>query len=151
MSQLIVVDAFGVRERTGSPFPLDDRNREIVAAALKLYWEPSRYAAYPQVGDFVLTDPASRRLARIAYVHPDSIQVARGGSFHLCRDGTASYSGGLLPADRRPLQLLPYDARPGLFWIFHHNLAGAGRGVEFEADRRVWRVAQSSANAMKAA
>lgn len=98
----------------------------------------------PRVGDFVLMLDGSYR--RFTHHWGDSIQttVGRDGGhysacFYLGHDGCVSFSGSLDPAI--PLSRIQdtglYDS--GGFWFFHHNSAGAHRGVNCFAKCRVFK------------
>lgn len=114
---------------------LDDRNKAI-AEQTRQAWEAR--TGRPRVGDFVLMP--SGALERCAHAWDDGMQTTTGGSFHITRDGGASMSGSLNGA-----QLWEYfqptdEVKPGRFWFFSHNLAGAGRGVDFWLPCRVYRL-----------
>lgn len=52
------------------------------------------------------------------------------GSYFLTYEGDASFSGSLHPViPRESLTLVSGDTQLGSFWFFHHDRAGAGRGV----------------------
>lgn len=141
MSQLTMADAYGIAEAPGNTYPFDDHDRELVVEAVKRYWSAGFGCERPKVGDFLLTDPQTGALERIASVLPSgSVQLVRShGSFHMIWDGSVSFSGGLKSPEGRPLRLLRYREQAGEFWIFHHDHSGAGRGVRFVTDRRVWK------------
>lgn len=84
----------------------------------------------PLVGDYVYFK--SGQLERFSHDWGDGLQTSPGGSFYLFESGRASFSGGLNPAT--PLQELKVSSAtlPGSFWIFHHGIAGAHRGVYFD-------------------
>lgn len=90
----------------------------------------------PRIGDYVRFPTGE--LERFSHDWGDGLQTSPSGSFFMCNNGGASFSGGLnpcTPADK----LEQTDANlPGTFWIFHHNVAGAGRGVYFKIPCRVY-------------
>jgi hypothetical protein len=89
----------------------------------------------PRVGDWVTF--ADGTLRRISYDWGDGVQTSDYGSFHLGEYGV-SFSGGLygtVPTDSLTLTQI---SRPGDVWIFHHDMAGAGRGVHFQPEFRVY-------------
>jgi hypothetical protein len=95
----------------------------------------------PCVGDWVVMPNGEER--RFTHAWDGEIQTttcgnAYGSSFYMGKDGYASFSGGLDPS-------IPYDkltntgkTKPAMFWFFHHELAGAHRGVAVEIEARVW-------------
>lgn len=92
----------------------------------------------PRVGDFVRFPTGE--LERISHRWPDGFQTSptRSGSYYLCSEGNASYSGGLNPSIPKE-SLLPIDElMDGQFWFFHHGCAGAHRGVYFSIPCRVY-------------
>ena len=110
----------------------DERDTEILQA---------REAAYnarqgPRVGDFIRRQDG--QLARFSHDWGDGLQSSAGGSFYL-GNGYGSFSGSLdpmIPQDRiQPTGELLL----GWFWFFHHDFAGAGRGVNCEMLCRVYR------------
>ncbi len=92
--------------------------------------------AGPRVGDYVRF-PCGK-LERFSYNWGDGLQTSPGGSFHLCSNGKASFSGGLNPSTPRDNLTLTDEMKPGGFWIFHHDIAGAFRGVDFDLPCRVF-------------
>ncbi len=116
---------------------IDDQDRDLILEHTQAYW--SEAEPRPAVGDIVRLDWAGIRTVRIAYLWPDGqFQPSRGaGSFHLLPE-SMSYSGAL--TEPRPTGHLIALPRPewARCWIFHHGLAGAGRGLDVEIPRRVW-------------
>ena len=117
--------------------PLDDKDAAILAARIER-WEAR---TGPRVGDFCIWPGGW--LERFSY-HWDTekglLQTARGGSFHISRDGYASFSGGLEPPVMiERLRELP-EQRPGAFWFFSHDIPRGGGGVEVFMPCRVYRV-----------
>jgi len=90
----------------------------------------------PVVGDYVLFE--SGQLERFSHDWGDGLQTSSGGSFYLCATGVASLSGPLNPFI--PLKTItPSEATLlGSFWFFHHDIAGAHRGVFFDIPCRVF-------------
>jgi hypothetical protein len=124
-----------------------NKNAEILA---------ERIAAYdkiegPRVGDYLdFAEPQRSRYEgrtassfRIAHDWGDRVQPAccggDTGSFYFSV-GSMSYSGGLTP----PIPTSRLEAtglhRSGCLWFFSENITGAGRGVHFSAQFRVFRV-----------
>lgn len=93
--------------------------------------------AGPRVGDYV-SFPTGE-LERISHDWGEALQTSPGGSFFLYRNGQGSFSGGLNPATPLDKLELTHVQLPGSFWFFHHDRAGAGRGVHFEIPCRVYR------------
>ena len=121
-----------------------------------------RIAAYdkiegPRVGDYLdFAEPQRSgyegRTAssfRIAHDWGDRVQPAAcggdTGSFYVSV-GSMSYSGGLTP----PIPTSRLEAtglhRSGCLWFFSENITGAGRGVHFSAQFRVFRVLPEAGN-----
>ena len=130
-----------------------NKNAEILA---------ERIAAYdkiegPRVGDYLdFAEPQRSRYEgrtassfRIAHDWGDRVQPAccggDTGSFYLSV-GSMSYSGGLAP----PIPTSRLEAtglhRSGCLWFFSENITGAGRGVHFSAQFRVFRVLPEAGN-----
>jgi hypothetical protein len=124
--------------RGGMHCQFDDKDREIARrrAATFARWNT------PQVGDFVRF--ADGVVRRISYVWPDGVQTSCGGSWHLFADGVSSFSGGLCPPVHPNTLTLTQDKRDGVFWFFHHDLAGAHRGVDCSIPCRVWECSQNA-------
>jgi hypothetical protein len=97
----------------------------------------------PRVGDWVRRpDGRETRITHVFNFEEKLVQdggVARG-QFHLLSDGHESYSGGLdssFPATRLRLT---GERKQGMVWIFDRDYAGAGRGVEFWIEERVYKM-----------
>lgn len=84
-------------------------------------------------------------MLRFTHDWGDSIQTTVGAkhpchgdaSFYLS-DGYASFSGSLDPAINKARLRDTGEMLEGSFWFFHHNFAGAGRGVYFRIPCRVF-------------
>ena len=120
----------------------DSRDAEILAARLAAR---ANLPPGPRCGDYVRE--ANGRETRITHVWRecakdggDIIQAGGGshGRFHLTSQGHASYSGGLDPGFPGSELTLTDEVKPGSAWFFHHDFPGAGRGVDFMIDERVW-------------
>jgi len=124
-----------------------NKNAEILA---------ERIAAYdkiegPRVGDYLdFPEPQPRGYEgntassfRIAHDWGDTVQPAScggdTGSFYFSV-GSMSYSGGLTPGILKSRLEATGQHRSGSLWFFSENIAGAGRGVYFQAQFRVFRV-----------
>jgi len=90
----------------------------------------------PRIGDYVRFPTG--QLERFSHDWGDGLQTSAGGSFFLCTNGGASFSGGLNPCTPADKLKLTNATLPGSFWIFHHDIAGAGRGVYFKIPCRVF-------------
>jgi len=99
----------------------------------------------PRVGDFLKTPDG---VLRLTHDWGDSIQTTvrakhpcyGDASFYL-GDGYASFSGSLDSAIDKTLLRDTGETMPGSFWFFHHDFAGAGRGVHCKMACRVFEVA----------
>ncbi len=107
----------------------------------------------PRVGDYLQIPKQKPRQSRwwakipdfTRFTHHwgDSLQTGgqQFGSYYLTSGGGLSYSGGLDPglalADIQPE---PCGIRPGQVWFFDRDISGAGRGVNFMADMRIFAV-----------
>lgn len=104
--------------------------------------------AGPRVGDFVIfADGVTRRISHVWDCWEDmpaSVQTSDDGSYYL-GDGYVSMSGGLHPGIPSDTLTLTDELRPGAVWIFHHDLWGAGRGVETEIPFRVFTTTERGA------
>ncbi len=111
----------------------DARDGEILAAREALV---NRLSG-PRIGDFVRL--ADGRMMRFSYDLGDALQVSASGSFHLCRSGHASFSGGLEPPIDKERIVGTGELFPGEFWFFHHDYAAAHNGVTALIPCRVYR------------
>lgn len=114
---------------------LDDRNKAI-AEEIRAAWEAR--TGRPRVGDYVLMP--GNKLQRCAHAWDDGMQTTDGGSFHIMSSGRASMSGSLHGSQLWEYFQPTEEIKPGRFWFFSHNLAGAGRGVDFWLPCRVYRL-----------
>lgn len=111
---------------------IDERDQEIFADRAAAWLDDAR----PKCGDWIdFADGVSRRISHSW--GEMGVQTSKGGSWYL-GEGYTSFSGSLYPTV--PLETLARttELRPGSCWIFHHNLSGAGRGVDGEIPFRVW-------------
>lgn len=90
----------------------------------------------PRIGDYVCFQTGE--LERFSHDWDDSLQTSPGGSFFMCSNGNASFSGGLNPSTPLDKLTLTKNTLPGSFWFFHHNRAGAGCDVNFKVPCRVY-------------
>lgn len=94
----------------------------------------------PRVGDFVRL-PCGK-LQRLAHDWGDSIQTTDHGSFYLYGCAHADMSGSLDPGFARSRFRDSGQIRDGLFWFFHHDRAGAHRGVYFTMPCRIYHLSE---------
>lgn len=112
---------------------LDAQDQELVAAAVLLRDQQPG----PRMGDYVLF--ATGQLERFSHDWGTTIQTSPGGSFYLSKSGIGSLSCGGLNPGTPTHALEPTTAiLPGRFWTFHHGIAGAHRGVDFDIPCRVF-------------
>jgi hypothetical protein len=123
----------------------DDRDREILAERERLF----NQVPGPRVGDF-LRVPDSEGMLRFTHDWGDSIQTTvrakhpcHGDASFYLSDGYASFSGSLDPAIDKAKLRQTEETMPGSFWFFHHNFAGAERGVYFSIPCRVFEIVES--------
>jgi hypothetical protein len=90
----------------------------------------------PRIGDYVRF--LNGKIERFSHDWDDSLQTSPCGSFFLYSGGNASFSGGLNPAIPVESLTLTEEIKDGEHWFFHHNSAGAGRGVYFKIPCRVY-------------
>src|SRR5689334_9255388 len=115
----------------------DERDEQIVASRMAKLDEQ----AGPRVGDFVRF--ADGTLRRVSYHwHGDDgwdggCQTSDAGSYHLGNYGV-SMSGSLYSSVPTDALVLTDERMAGDVWIFHHDMAGAGRGVHFQPEFRVY-------------
>lgn len=114
---------------------LDEKDTAIVD---KIKTEFAACVGRPRVGDFVILSDG--RIHRCCHAWDDGMQTTTGGSFHIMRNGLVSYSGGLDPSKLWERFEDTGKTRIGRFWIFHHDLAGAGRGVDVNIPCRVYKL-----------
>jgi hypothetical protein len=114
---------------------LDDRNKAI-AEDIRKAWEAR--TGRPRVGDFVIMPNGA--IERCAHGWDDGMQTCMGGSFHILGSGNASMSGSLNGAQLWEYFTPTEETKPGRFWFFSHNIAGAGRGVDLYLPCRVYKL-----------
>lgn len=95
-----------------------------------------------RVGDFLkLTppDPRCPNYTRFTHDWGDTIQTGGtvGGSYYLA-NGFLSYSGGLDPGIATADLILTDEVKDGHVWFFDEDISGAGRGLTFDAQMRVF-------------
>lgn len=113
----------------------DDRD-EAIRQARVVIWQTR---SGPRVGDYV--EMADGTLRRFTHDWGDEIQVSCtwcGGSFYFGH-GRCDYSGALDPAIAKADLTDTGTLRDGPVWFFHHDRAGAGRGVDCTIPCRVYR------------
>ncbi len=126
-----------------APPSLDSRDQEILAKNQLAF---DRRIG-PRVGDFVIfADNVTRRISHV-WDFPDtpiedrldewSYQTSDGGSWHFSGGG-CSFSGGLYTGVKLRTLIDTCGTRKGAIWFFHHDFAGANRGVYTEAIFRVY-------------
>lgn len=95
----------------------------------------------PCVGDWVIM--AEGDLRRFTHDWGDDIQTTcKGmyGSFHLNREGYASFSGSLDPGMPKTRFEQTDELKAAPFWFFHHDSPRAHSGVNVSVLARVWRL-----------
>ena len=92
----------------------------------------------PRIGDFVRFPTGE--VERFSHDWEEDFQTSPlwAGSFYLSACGNASFSGSLHPAIPLSSLTLAEERMEGKFWFFHHNSAGAGRGVSFSIPCRTY-------------
>ncbi len=110
---------------------LDERDRNILAERLSALDN----VGGQRVGDFVRF--ADGTLRRISYLWDNAAQTSDGGSYYL-GDGHVSMSGSLYPHVPFATLTLTDERRGGSVWFFHHDIWGAGRGVNATIPFRVY-------------
>lgn len=100
----------------------------------------------PRVGDVVRLQDGTFR--RFTHDWDDSIQTTtrseNDGSYYLCCDGLASYSGGLDPALKKENLKLEPDTMPLWFWFFSGGFAMAHNGVYFKLPCRIFTLTEGT-------
>lgn len=95
-------------------------------------------------GDYIIRpDGTYTRVTHIwGYGKNDTIQTGGDvyGRYYLQDGGYLDYSGGLDSGYKFSQLAKTNKTKIGWVWFFHHNVSGAGRGVDFPAKMRVWRV-----------
>jgi hypothetical protein len=99
----------------------------------------------PLVGDWVWMHKL-REFRRFTHDWGDGLQTSHGldgrndggGGFHMFKDGTCSYSGGLDPSIPKAKITGPIGYKQGVVWFFHHDWVGAHRGVWGHADFAIY-------------
>lgn len=90
----------------------------------------------PNIGDYVIFPTG--QLERVSHDWGDGLQTSPSGSFYLHRSGQGEFSGALNPSTPLDKLTLTPKRLPGSFWFFHHGEVGAGRGVYFSIECRVY-------------
>ena len=96
----------------------------------------------PRVGDFV--EFADGIVHRFSHDWGDTIQTSPNGSFYFHHHGVLSFSGGLNPGIPAVGLIDTGEDRLGSAWFFHHEFAGADRGVYAEIPCRVYKTRLNS-------
>jgi len=126
----------------GEDWTKDERARSAAQIDLDIFNERlNNFDANPsaKVGDWIRGYDG--KMTRFTHAWNDGIQTGGGmGSFYLCSNGHASYSGGLDSSVPYDLIELTGEYKDGQFWIFHKEYSGAHRGVYYNHPCRVWRV-----------
>ena len=114
----------------------DNRDAEILVSR-QAAWDKRDGA---RVGDWVLMRDGTTR--RFTHDWGDALQtttVAFGlGSFYF-GDGYMSYSGALDPGVDKSAIRATGEVREADAWFFHHDFAGAHRGVHVKVTARVFK------------
>lgn len=116
----------------------DDVDAEILAERERLFNQIDG----PRVGDFLRTPEG---FLRFTHDWGDAIQTTvkpshpcNGDASFYLGEGHVSFSGSLDPSISKMLLRDTGEKQYGSFWFFHHNMAGAGRGVSFRIPVRVF-------------
>lgn len=81
------------------------------------------------------------KMTRFTHCWNDGVQTGGGqGSYYLCSNGKASYSGGLDSSVPYDLLERTEERVKGTFWIFHKECSGAHRGVYYTHPCPVWKL-----------
>lgn len=116
----------------------DDRDAALLQDRMRLRAELQG----PHVGDWVWMHKL-KQFRRFTHNWGDGIQTTHdwgngkcdgGGGFHIFKDGTCSYSGGLDRSIPKNQITGPIGYKQGMVWFFHHDWVGAHRGVWHYAD-----------------
>lgn len=113
-------------------FPLDEIDEQIKLARSVARNRNKR----PRIGDYVRFPTG--QLERLSHDWGDGFQTSPSGSIFLHANGQGEFSGGLNPSTPLDKMKLTNVHLPGSFWFFHHDSAGAGRGVYFNISCRVY-------------
>lgn len=116
----------------------DARDGEILAANIAA-WNKREGA---RVGDWCRMPDGEMR--RFTYAWDDGLQTTHNrigglGSFYF-GGGYMNYSGCLDRIIAHERIFPTEETKPGAAWFFHHNQAGAHKGVYFNVDCRVFEV-----------
>lgn len=122
-------------------FNFDARDEELREKGLT-FWSGVHG---PRVGDFViLADGTHSRISTKTPTHFQLSEPRFGASFHWTW-WYCSYSGGHKPVLHPLASLEPTgETRDGNVWVFHHDIAGAHRGVHCMIPCRVYRLPPST-------
>lgn len=92
-------------------------------------------------GDWLLTLDGSYERITVASSSSKYIQIGGyfGSSVYINSNGRGSYSGGCgRQLETAAIQPTP-DYKPACCWLFHEGSSGAGRGVNYVLDFKVWK------------
>jgi len=135
-------DLWRFRKDGGNDWKQDERAIKAAQFDLNIFNERlANFDAIPsaKVGDWIRGYDG--KMTRFTHAWNDGIQTGGGmGSFYLCSNGHASYSGGLDSSVPYDLIELTGEYKDGQFWIFHKEQSGAHRGVYYNHPCRVWQV-----------
>lgn len=122
-----------------------DINQELLARRVAAF--NNRPGA--RIGDFIrLPDlhPKLGKWTRITHDHGDLLQTGghAGSSYYFGSEGYLSYSGGL-DHGVSPDSLIPTnETRTGTVWFFDRDISGAGRGINFQIDCRIFTIREGT-------
>ncbi len=121
--------------------PLDERDSNL--AELAEFHRRAAEGAIPMQGDLLRYSCGYER--RVAHAYTDGVQPAswggQGSHYIAPGSGHSSYSGALNGIVYNVHLTLAIEVRSAQrFWFFHHDSAGAGRGVDCMIPVRVWDV-----------
>jgi hypothetical protein len=129
------LDEVEIRPLEGQAYTFSERDMQHAEECVRR-WNEHREKA--RVGDFLRIPDG--RYGRFAYDWGKTIQAGEHGSFFFGPHGPI-YSGGLCPSIPHSALVTEGNTKLGVFWIFHDQVPGAGRGISFETPCRVWTLA----------
>lgn len=108
-------------------------NEEILKARISLYNEKTGV----RVGDWL--ELPHGEFTRFTHAWDDHIQTGGGSGGYYLGNGYLSYSGGLDSGIKRSDIIPTEQTKRGNIWFFDKDISGAGRGVYFDVEFRVFK------------